>query len=336
MADRTASPVADLPVDRLKQELKNLAGAYATRAVKAATGRVEDTAGRLTEYAEGGGPGLKAALTGAQAKAQGKSGAFGALKGAVSGIGNKVKEKLGGGSSGGGTKVKVTNMVEDIDVGVPVRVAYNQWTQFQDWAGFMKKVEWVDQKEDEKLGIKAQVFWSHRAWDATITEQVPDERIVWKSSGEKGYVDGTVTFHELAPRLTKILVVLEYHPQGLFEKTGNLWRAQGRRARLELKHFRRHVMTRTILDPDAVEGWRGEIRDGEVVLTHEDALDQEQERDAEDDDERDEEEEEEERETAASDDEYEDEEPEEEAEEEEPSRGNQRRRRTTATSGARG
>jgi hypothetical protein len=85
-----------------------------------------------------------------------------------------------------------------------------------------------------------------------------------------------VTFSELAPNLTRILLVLEYHPQGFFEHTGNLWRAQGRRARLELKHFQRHVMAHTILQPDEIEGWRGEIRDGQVVKTHEEALDEEE------------------------------------------------------------
>ena len=94
---------------------------------------------------------------------------------------------------------------------------------------------------------------------------MPDDKIVWRSKGAKGHVDGAVTFHELAPNLTRILVVLEYHPQGLFEHTGNIWRAQGRRARLELKHFRRHVMTEAMLHPDEVEGWRGLIGDGEVV-----------------------------------------------------------------------
>ena len=64
--------------------------------------------------------------------------------------------------------------------------------------------------------------------------------------------------------------------QGLFEKTGNIWRAQGRRARLELKHFARHVMTRTILEADEVEGWRGVIEDSEVVKSHEDAVEEEQ------------------------------------------------------------
>lgn len=266
----------ELPTDRLKDQLRNVASAYGEKALQSALGRVEDTTQRLTDYAEsGGGPGLMAALTGVQNKAQGKSGVAGLLKGAAKGVGQKVEDAIGGGG-GGGAKVKVVNIVEDIDVGVPVRVAYNQWTQFQDWSGFMKKVEGVEQKSEEKMGFKAQVFWSHRWWDATVVEQVPDDRIVWTSSGEKGRVDGTVTFHELGPRLTRILVVLEYHPQGLFEHTGNLWRAQGRRARLELKHFRRHVMTRTIVDPDSVEGWRGEIRDREVVTTHDEALDEEE------------------------------------------------------------
>jgi hypothetical protein len=157
-------------------------------------------------------------------------------------------------------------------VGVPIKVAYNQWTQFQDFSGFMKKVESVEQESDEKLNWKAQVFWSHRTWEATIVDQVPDKQIVWRSKGAKGHVDGSVTFHELAPSLTRILLVMEYYPQGLFERTGNLWRAQGRRSRLELKHYRRHVMNNVILQPDEVEGWRGEIHDSQVVRTHEEAL----------------------------------------------------------------
>jgi hypothetical protein len=68
---------------------------------------------------------------------------------------------------------------------------------------------------------------------------------------------------------------MDYHPQGLFERTGNIWRAQGRRARLELKFFRRQVMTEAILHPDEIEGWRGVIEDGEVVQDHEAALDAE-------------------------------------------------------------
>jgi hypothetical protein len=85
-----------------------------------------------------------------------------------------------------------------------------------------------------------------------------------------------VSFTALGPNLTRVLLVLEYWPKGLFERTGNLWRAQGRRARLEFKHFRRHAMTNVLLRQEEIEGWRGEIRDSEVVKTHEEALEEEQ------------------------------------------------------------
>ncbi|MEU6427195.1 SRPBCC family protein [Microbispora sp. NPDC046973] len=195
----------------------------------------------------------------------------------------KIKGLFGRGGGGGGKgrkgkKLKVTNIVETLDIGAPIRLVYNQWTQFEDFPSFMKKVETVEQKSDEKLGWKAQVFWSHRTWESTIIEQVPDSRIIWRSQGPKGFPDGSVTFHEITPELTRVLLVVEYHPQGLFERVGNLWRAQGRRVRLEFKHFRRHVMTNALLRPDEIEGWRGEIRDSEVVKDHETALREERER----------------------------------------------------------
>ena len=264
------------PMDRLKDEARGLVGALGDRAMSSVMDKVQGTAGRLTEYVEGGaGPGLMAAVTGAKGVAEGKGPVRSALGAGAKGLTEKVKGLFGKGGKGGqGQKLKVTNIVESIDVGVPIDLAYNQWTQFADFPGFMKKVENVDQNDEEpqKSHWKAQVLWSHREWDADIVEQIPEERIIWKSKGAKGHVDGAVTFHKLAPSLTRILVVLEYHPQGLFEHTGNLWRAQGRRARLELKHFERHVMTNAILHPEEIEGWRGVIEDGEVVQDHEEAL----------------------------------------------------------------
>lgn len=190
----------------------------------------------------------------------------------------KIKGLFGGGKGKGkGKKLKLTNIVESLDIGAPLRVVYNQWTQFEEWPSFMKKVETVEQKSDEKLGWKAQIWWSHRTWESTIVEQVPDSRIVWRSQGPKGWPDGSVTFHEITPEMTRVLLVIEYNPQGLFERIGNLWRAQGRRVRLEFKHFRRHVMTNTLLHADEIEGWRGEIRDSKVVKDHETALREERE-----------------------------------------------------------
>jgi hypothetical protein len=270
--------------DRLKSASQDLARTLGDKAIGAVGERVTGLTDKLEDMASGN-PTMKAAVGAGKAVVSGDSPAGGGLKGALSGVKDKIPGLGGGSKGGGGSKTpkatKATNIIEQVDVGVPVRVAYNQWTEFGGFPNFMKKVEKVDAEEDEKLAWKAQIVWSHREWEATILEQIPDERIVWRSKGQKGHVDGAVTFHELGPNLTRIIVVLEYYPQGLFERTGNIWRAQGRRARVELKHFQRHVMTRTILDPDSVEGWRGRIEDSEVVESHEDAVERESQEDQE-------------------------------------------------------
>jgi uncharacterized membrane protein len=222
-----------------------------------------------------GGPGVSDAVKGAGHLVADKNPVKGGaemLKGGGKAAAGKVKDSVGSavdavtpnGGKDGEPDLKVTNIVESVDVPVPRQVAYEEWTRFEEFPTFMKKVENVSQEEDDVLTWKAQIFWSHRTWKAKIVEQVPPERIVWKSEAEKGKVDGAVTFHELAPDLTRVLVTLEYHPQGLFERTGNLWRAQGRRVRLELKHFRRHVANHTLINQDDVDGWTGEIHDGQV------------------------------------------------------------------------
>ena len=261
----------ELPVDRLKDEAINLGKVLAKRGAAKLGERLAGAPGKLGDLTDTV-PGPKD-----MAKAVGKAASpLGSVKGAAS----KVKDALPGTGSddeadegsdaesgnamGDDTDLKVTNIVESIDVPVSREIAYELWTQFEEFPSFMKKVEAVNQKDPEVVTWKAQIFWSHRTWTAKIVDQVPPERIVWKSEADKGKVDGAVTFHELAPDLTRVLVSLEYFPQGLFERTGNLWRAQGRRVRLELKHFRRYVANHALINQDEVDGWTGEIHDGKV------------------------------------------------------------------------
>ncbi|HKE68754.1 MAG TPA: SRPBCC family protein [Nocardioidaceae bacterium] len=281
MTKREEQALADqLGLDRLVGEAEGLGRALADRGVSSVTKSIDSLTDRLNTAAIGdvGGKAMKA-TKGPVKQAKLKAGTelvkqtasaagHGTTDQAKHGL-SKMKDKVTGifkrGSKGGkDKKLKVTNIVESVDVPVDRSTAYQLWTQFEDFPTFMKKVENVKQKSDAELEWKAQIFWSHRSWTAEIQEQVPDEKIVWRSKGEKGHVNGAVTFHELAPNLTRVLVTLEYHPQGLFEHTGNIWRAQGRRARLELKHYRRHVASHTLLDPEEVEGWTGVIHEGEV------------------------------------------------------------------------
>ncbi|MDQ0408142.1 SRPBCC family protein [Streptomyces sp. NPDC000349] len=248
--------------------------------------------------------------------------------GGDNGGGDGGSKRGGGGKSGAGS-IKATHIMEVVDIGVPLRVVYDQWTQLQEFSDFTKGVRSVSAEDEVTSNWNLKVGPSSRSWKATVQEQVPDERIVWTSEGAKGSTRGVVTFHELAPRLTRVVVVCEYYPSGFFEKTGNLWRAQGRRLRLDLKHFARHV---TLVDEEEVEGWRGEIRDGEVVRTHEEALEEEN-GDEEDEYADDEEEDDEEDEDEAEDGDYEDEDEDgeyeddedEEAEDEEDDRARRRR-----------
>ena len=260
------SLVNQLGLNRLGEQLQGLASALADRGVSVVTDRLDG----LTDKMSGS--------TGKTVKnmAKGDSAPKAALKAGVETVKDKVSEAVGGDSGGdkGKDKMKFINIVEELDLPVPRAVAYQAWTQFEEFHSFMKKLENVEHQEDTTVEWKAQIFWSHRSWTAEIIDQVPNERIVWRSKGEKGHVDGAVTFHELTPDLTRMLVNLEYYPQGLFERTGNLWRAQGRRARLELKFFRRYITSEVLLRQDEVEGWPGEIHDGEVTAESSGSKDQ--------------------------------------------------------------
>ncbi len=281
----TSGPGANsLPLAPLKDSLGGFAKAVGNRAIDKVSEKAGGVTERLTGYAEGRpSPAAAAAGKGAEEmvdngsplKAGVKAAATG-LKEAATGVSDKVKNLFGGKGGGNGKAFKFNNIVESIDVGAPVDVVYNAWTEYDRWPDFMKKVEHAELDPDEgTVAFKGQVFWSHRQWETTITDQIPDKRIAWDSTGQKGHLSGVVTFHELGEDLTRVVLVVEYHHKGFMEKTANIWRALNRRLRLELKFFVRYVMTDVVLHPDDVEGYRAEIQDGEVVRTHDEVVEEE-------------------------------------------------------------
>ncbi|MEU4034801.1 SRPBCC family protein [Streptomyces collinus] len=276
------NPVTELvhseAADRLKGEVQDYLSAQAERLLSGLGRKLGETTLKLNDIADGKSPGFaKLALDGGRKLAEGKGPLRTALELGTSRAKDKVMDavkNIGGGKgkrkSGGGNKPTV--ILESIDVGVPVRTAYDQWTRFQDFSVFAKGVKSASRASDTDSDWQAKIWWSSRSWKAHTTEQLPDYRIQWTSEGAKGTVKGVVTFHPLGENLTRVLLIMEYYPSGFFEKTGNIWRAQGRRARLDLKHYARHIS----MKGEAEDGWRGEIRDGEVVKSHEDAVAEEE------------------------------------------------------------
>ncbi|MGA5342964.1 SRPBCC family protein [Streptomyces griseoincarnatus] len=280
-ADGAKNPLSDLAhseaADRLKAELQDYLAAQATRLLTGVGQKLGETTGKLNDIAEGNSPGFaKLAADGGKKLAEGK----GPLRTAVELGATRAKDNVKGAlkNLGGGGKRKKSSgnkptvIMEYIDVGVPLRTAYDQWTQYQDFSTFAKGVKSANKSDDTTSDWQAKIWWSNRSWKATTNEQVPDDRIAWSTEGAKGTMKGVVSFHRIADNLTRVLMVIEYYPSGLFEKTGNIWRAQGRRARLDLKNFARFIT----IKGEAEDSWRGEIREGEVVKSHEDAVAEEE------------------------------------------------------------
>jgi uncharacterized membrane protein len=160
------------------------------------------------------------------------------------------------GQGGSGRRMPIQ---QSVDVAVPIKVAYNRWTLFEDWPDFMHRVESVDQADDTTLSIGTKVWGITRRFDATIMEQRPDQRIEWNTS-EGLAQTGVVTFHELAPRLTRIELSMDVEPHGMLEKMGRGMRFTKRAVRGDLHRFKALIE----LDEEAEGGWRGTIEDGKV------------------------------------------------------------------------
>jgi len=150
----------------------------------------------------------------------------------------------------------MSNIEQSIDVGVPVRTAYDQWTQFEEFPRFMEGVEEVRQLDDTHLHWRTKVAGREKEFDAVITEQTPDQRIAWTSEAGAEHA-GVVTFHRVAEDTTRIMLQLDVEPDGLAEKAGDALGLVKRRVTGDLERFKELVESR---GPGAESGaWRGEV-----------------------------------------------------------------------------
>jgi uncharacterized membrane protein len=143
---------------------------------------------------------------------------------------------------------------ESIEVGVPIKTAYDQWTQFESFPHFMEGIDRVRQEKDTRLHWVADVGGETREWDAEITEQHPDERVAWKALDQPG-PNGVVTFHRLDPTRTKVMVQMEYDPDGIKEKIGSAFGLDGHRVKGDLESFKKFIESRG----EATGAWRGDV-----------------------------------------------------------------------------
>jgi uncharacterized membrane protein len=148
----------------------------------------------------------------------------------------------------------MASVVESIDVKVPVSVAYNQWTQFEDFPHFMEGVKSVTQIDDTHMHWVAEVGGVEKEWDAEISEQHPDERIAWHAtSGAENA--GVVTFHRIDDDTTRVTLQLDVDPEGIVENLGTALGFLERRVKGDLERFKEFVESRQ----SETGAWRGEV-----------------------------------------------------------------------------
>lgn len=145
-----------------------------------------------------------------------------------------------------------------IEVNAPLRVVYNQWTQFEEFPCFMEGVEEVRQESDKRLLWKANIGGKAKQWEAEITEQIPDQRIAWKSV-DGSFNAGTITFEELHADRTMVTATIEYEPEGFIEKTGDALGIPSGRVERDLERFRDYIEQRGW----ETGAWRGQIGEGD-------------------------------------------------------------------------
>jgi hypothetical protein len=216
----------------------NLVPALATAAAAAAAG-----------LAATKGPDLLKKLSGEadeEAEQLGEKAVQGAKKGLGSGGGvlgaaSKLLPGGGGGGSGqGGGKTRRLPIQRWTDVAVPVDRAYDAWTKWEEWPKFMHRVLEASQDEDDKVHLREKIWFWTREWDGEITEQRKNDRIAWKTASGMQH-SGVVSFHKLDNNLTRVMVDMDFVPQGVFEKMASGLRFVKRAVQADLARFKAYV-----------------------------------------------------------------------------------------------
>lgn len=149
----------------------------------------------------------------------------------------------------------MAQVIQTVDVEVPVKTAYDQWTQFEEFPEFLSFVEQVDQTDDTHNHWKVNIAGGEREFDTVVTEQLPDDRIAWTSTG--GEVDhaGVVTFHKLSESTSRVAVQIDWEPQGFIERAGAALDIPDRAVKAELENFKKFIEARGTADGT----WRGTV-----------------------------------------------------------------------------
>jgi uncharacterized membrane protein len=149
----------------------------------------------------------------------------------------------------------MASIIKSVDVHVPIRTAYNQWTQFESFPAFMNGVESVTQLDDRHTHWVTKIGGVRREFDAEITEQHPDDRIAWKSVGGDTRHAGVVTFHRLNDNDTRVTVQMEWQPEGIAEKAGSAVGVDDMQVKADTERFKKYIE-----DRGAETGqWRGDV-----------------------------------------------------------------------------
>ena len=148
----------------------------------------------------------------------------------------------------------MSTVEESIEVAVPVTTAYNQWTQFESFPQFMEGVERIEQTSDTMTHWVTKIGGVEREFDAAITEQLPDERVAWTSVDEPRQA-GVVTFHRLSPETTKVMVQMDFEPEGFVETAGDKLGVVKHRVKGDLERFKDFIEGRG----QETGAWRGEV-----------------------------------------------------------------------------